>query len=62
MKRVSFDETIYIFFIDNRECLLQTVPKQYLWWSEIDYYNFRNNSIEDAMFLMHFFDVFNEDD
>ena len=58
---VSFDETVYYFFIENRECLLSTVYKHDLWWSEIDYYNFRNDRIEDEMFAMHFFDVFNED-
>lgn len=44
------------------EYLSSTVYKHDLWWSEIDYYNFRNDRIEDEMFAMHFFDIFNEDD
>ena len=38
MKRVTFDDNLYIIFIGNKDDIEN---KSLLWWNKLDYYTFR---------------------
>ena len=56
MKHVTFNETIYILFIENREDI---EDKNALWWTYADYIVFRERRILEQLY---FFTVFDDDE
>ena len=53
MKHVTFNETTYILFIENREDI---EDKRALWWSYSDYIVFRERKILEDLLLFTFYD------
>ena len=53
MKHVTFNETTYILFIENREDI---EDKRALWWSYSDYIVFRERKILEDLLLFTFYE------
>lgn len=53
MKHVTFNETIYIVFIENRGDI---EDKNALWWTYSDYIVFRERQILEDLLLFTFYD------